>query len=136
MKKLGYIGVLGVKSHQISFKTFSDRRTNVVCSPGEVPLELSDMPNQVVFTTSEGVESIVSDSEVVEEIPVQLAAINSSTRVNDGLPEEFGFEEELQNQSEAGLQSQTEEVVDFSSGTIVDSPEAIQSENTVNIHPM
>ncbi|KAK9018226.1 hypothetical protein V6N11_001205 [Hibiscus sabdariffa] len=118
------------------FQDFSDRRTDVVCSSREVPLELSDMPSQVAFTTTEGMESRVSDSEMVEAIPVQLATTDSSTRVNDGLPEEFGFEaelqnqdeEELQNQAEVELQSQTEEeAVDFSSGTTVACDQTIDS---------
>ncbi|KAL4303101.1 hypothetical protein GQ457_10G002590 [Hibiscus cannabinus] len=147
------------------FQGFSDRRTGVVCSSREVPLELSDMPSQVAFTTAEGVESRASDSEMVEEIPIQLAATDSSTRVNDGLPsdyemveeipvqftatdsstrvndglpEEFDFEAELQNQAEAGMQSQTEEeAVDFSHEAIQSDQSILQNvNNTVNIHPM
>ncbi|KAL4289607.1 hypothetical protein GQ457_14G021090 [Hibiscus cannabinus] len=174
------------------FQGFSDRRTGVVCSSREVPLELSDMPSQVAFTTAEGVESRASDSEMVEEIPIQLAATDSSTRVNDGLPsdsemveeipvrltaidsstrvndglpsdyemveeipvqftatdsstrvndglpEEFDFEAELQNQAEAGMQSQTEEeAVDFSHDAIQSDQSILQNvNNTVNIHPM
>ncbi|KAK8560176.1 hypothetical protein V6N12_012978 [Hibiscus sabdariffa] len=68
-----------------SVSRFSDRRTNVVCSSREVSLELSAMSSQVAFTTAKGVESGVFDSEMVEAIPVQLAATDSSTRVNDGL---------------------------------------------------